>query len=68
MNKKGAGAGIRSGEVVEPDDTLHRIIAGESSNILLLSPSGKQHIFKDIESLINFLKTSNETDDVCNNP
>ena len=43
-------------EVVEPDDTLHRIIAGESSNILLLSPSGKQHMFEDIESLINFLK------------
>jgi len=45
-------------QIVASQQGISKVIADESLNILLLSPTGKQHVFKDIESLINFLKGS----------
>ncbi|MFW5974874.1 MAG: hypothetical protein ACOCQ6_01575, partial [Bacteroidota bacterium] len=45
-------------QIVEPQQSISKVSVDESLNILLLSPTGKKHIFKDIESLINFLKNS----------
>lgn len=45
-------------QIVEAKQGIPKVSADESLNILLLSPTGKEHVFKDIESLINFLKGS----------
>ncbi|MGM0565383.1 MAG: ABC transporter ATP-binding protein [Bacteroidota bacterium] len=42
--------------IVAAKQGISKVTTDESLNILLLSPTGKEHVFKDIESLINFLK------------